>query len=196
MGCYCSRTVNNNKKSKVRNLKRVWLWGEGFSTHFSLLSSSAPALCQWCITSWQKRWPRSYRHERYWQMRNPSIVGAGEAENTCFSAEVTPYKVLGGTLRSWIIGASSGWSGLRQYCQPQPVKSSWSEERKQGEEHSFSIHTSKIWDWVESSGLAEISTCAALLEIVGVGNENKAVKMMFWKENQDSAAAWLYSFKL
>lgn len=73
---------------------------------------------------------------------------------------------------SWIIGATSGWSGVRQYCQSQPVKCSFFEEKKKNIEDSSSTHQ---WDKRLGGvmGSAEISTCAVLLEILGVGNRKQ-----------------------
>lgn len=51
-------------------------------------------------------------------------------------------------------------------------------KKKKNIKHSSSTHTSRTRDWVESWGSAEISTCA---DILGVGNQNKAGKTMFFK---------------
>lgn len=45
----CFRCSRTGKKSKVRNLKRVWVWGEGFLSQSSSLSSFSLLFLSWCL---------------------------------------------------------------------------------------------------------------------------------------------------
>lgn len=143
-------------------MKRAWLWGEGISSQSFPLSSLAPffiSWCQWCVTSWQGGWPKTYGLERHWQTTNPSSVRADWAGEHLLLSRSNPSKCLGEV-------RDPGSEVLVVDCQKQGSVVSYDQSRAAALKNktrpgAFLQHTQQPdRDWAVSWGSAEISSAA------------------------------------